>query len=428
MLNDLFIENLVHEIKTITDDYLATQPSPIILDQLTSYVCFILKQVYDKKKSKYFYKEIIEQLIMYNIPYLNNIYDFDLNEKELDNINQQLEYLDQLILPEQRSAEWFESRMNSIGASELATIFDKNPFCNKKKFILKKCGYKNPDEEKNISIHCLHGVKFEEVIQKLYAKRNNTVLKEYGSIPHPKYSFIRASPDGISKEGVMVEIKAPFQREILGLPPIYYWFQMQQQLEVCNLNRCDFLECKIVEYSWNDFLEDNYNGDYTLTTDGLEKGLIIEYKNVGETNPWNIYGYYYPEIGLTIAQHKVWVHNMKKQLITDELKDFVRVIPWKINKYSCISIYRNKSWWKNNIPIIKNFWNELLLYKKNGYENLIPKKKIKKKHSPKYYDFLEINDSDTEIEFNDTKIVKKNYTKKRKRKSPKSYQFIEIDE
>ena len=41
---------------------------------------------------------------------------------------------------------------------------------------------------------------------------------------------------------------------------------MQQQLEVCDLNRCDFLECKIVEYSWNEFVEDNFNGNFTKLT------------------------------------------------------------------------------------------------------------------------------------------------------------------
>ena len=420
MLNDIFIINLNREIKEICNDYMNTQHSPILLDQLVSYTCFILKQIYDKKKSKYFYAEIIEQLIFENIEYLNNKYSFKLDTSQQNNILNQLDFINKLVLPEQRSAEWFESRMNSIGASELATVFNKNPFCSKKKFILKKCGYIDPNANKNISIHCLHGVKFEEVIQKLYAKRNNTILKEYGSIPHPKYSFIRASPDGITKEGVMVEIKAPFQREILGLPPIYYWFQMQQQLEVCDLNRCDFLECKIVEYSWNEFVEDNFNGNFTKTSENLEKGLILEYKNVGETNPWSIHGYFYADLGLSLEEHKNWVHKTKQKLLNDNLKTFSRVIPWKINKYSCIPIYRNKYWWKNSIPIIENFWDELLLYKKNGYDSLIPDSKVKKKKTPTCYDFLEINDSDTE-ETNKHKPKKKKYF-------TKSYDFIEDNE
>lgn len=415
MENGNFIEKLYIEIYDISNDYISNCDIPIILDDLVSYICFILKNIYDKKNSKYFYKEIIEQLVLIKFPYLNNKYSFNLNNKEFELISGQVKYLNKLKLPEQRSAEWFESRINSIGASELATVFNKNPFCSKKKFILKKCGYNDPDKDKNISIHCLHGVKFEEVIQKIYSKRNNTILKEYGSIPHQKYSFIRASPDGITDDGIMLEIKAPFQRKILGIPPIYYWFQMQQQLEVCNLNKCDFLECKIIEYSWDEFLKDNFEGDYTKTLDNMEKGIIIEYKNVGETNPWNIYGYVYPEIGLSVIQYKSWVSETKNQILKDPLKDFVRVTPWKIIKYSCIAIYRNKFWWQNNIPIIKNFWDELILYKKNGYSELIPIKKIKKKKPPQCYDFLETNDSDTEIE----------QVNKFKKPSLKCYDFIE---
>ena len=72
----------------------------------------------------------------------------------------------------------------------------------------------------------------------------------------------------------------------------------------------------------------------------------------------------------------------------------MRIIPWKITKYSCISIYRNKYWWNNNLIFIKDFWNEVLLYKNNGYKDLLPPKKAKKKFSPPSYDFLETSDSE----------------------------------
>ena len=205
MKDDIFINNLNREIQDICTDYIANQQPPIIIDQLVSYTCFILKQIYDIKKSKYFYKEIIEQLIFEKMSYLNNKYTFELSDNDKDHILNQIKYLNDLVLPEQRSAEWFESRMNSIGASELATVFSKNPFCNKKKFILKKCGYKDPNADKNISIHCLHGIMFEEVIQKIYSLRTGKEIKEYGSIPHQDYDFVRASPDGITSDGTMLD-------------------------------------------------------------------------------------------------------------------------------------------------------------------------------------------------------------------------------
>ena len=38
----------------------------------------------------------------------------------------------------------------------------------------------------------------------------------------------------------MLEIKCPTKRPITGFIPEYYHYQVQGQLEVCNLNYCDF--------------------------------------------------------------------------------------------------------------------------------------------------------------------------------------------
>ena len=39
-----------------------------------------------------------------------------------------------------------------------------------------------------------HGVKYEDVAIYMYELRNDVVVKEYGCIPHKKYSFVGASP------------------------------------------------------------------------------------------------------------------------------------------------------------------------------------------------------------------------------------------
>ena len=139
----------------------------------------------------------------------------------------------------------------------------------------------------------------------------------------------------------MLEIKCPYTREIKGIPPIYYWYQMQQQLKVCKLNECDFLECNIKEYnSWYEFENDNYNGDYTKNSMNLEKGVIIEYLNVNEEDPWNIYGYIYPpKLDMTINEIYDWHKKIQIDLekdtyiykVLDEVKkNQIRVILRKI--------------------------------------------------------------------------------------------------
>ena len=46
----------------------------------------------------------------------------------------------------------------------------------------------------------------------------------------------------------MLEIKNIVNREITGIPLKAYWVQMQMQMEVCELDKCDFLETRFLEY------------------------------------------------------------------------------------------------------------------------------------------------------------------------------------
>lgn len=152
---------------------------------------------------------------------------------------------------------------------------------------------------------------------------------------------------------------------------------MQHQLNVCKLNKCDFLECKIEEYnSWDEYKQDsNHN---------LEKGIIIEYINKNEIDPWRKKSWIYPEnIKMSLDDIYIWISKVKYELSLDENKEFSRIIPWKLIQYSCFRVYRNYNWWNNNFKIIENFWNLVLKYRENGYNELIPKKRTKKNEKKK---------------------------------------------
>lgn len=353
------------------------------IDEIIEYVYIIMVELYNKK---YIYKEYLEQIVSEYFPDYNKNYEFIDDKEKHSKIVKELIKKPQ---SEQRSEQWHLERKNSIGASELASIFNKNPFCSFNKLIIKKSGEENSKFETNK--YCEHGIKYEYIAQLLYTEKNDCNIIEFGSLPHNNHTFIRASPDGITETGIMLEIKVPLCREIVGLPPIYYWYQMQQQLEVCNLNVCDFLECKIEEYiNWNDFLTDNYDGDYRKTKDNMEKGIILEY--IDNTN----YKYIYPEKILTSYNYKKdWeshiyqsVKILKKKLSQNQI--FSRVISWKLTKYSCISVYRNENWWKNNFSQISDYWNKILHYRKIGCQSLIKPKKLKiKKKEPINYNFIE---------------------------------------
>jgi hypothetical protein len=151
----------------------------------------------------------------------------------------------------------------------------------------------------------------------------------------------------------MLEIKCPLSRPIYGIPPIYYWYQMQIQLEVANLPRCDFLECKIVEKEEEEFLEllNEYNIKKTV-----EVGFIIQVldKNKNKDN-----FIYYP-YNSNITEFKNWEENEINEILKDNNKEYIKTIYWVLEEYGLCKIYRDIDWYNNNIEHLTNFWNEVL--------------------------------------------------------------------
>jgi putative phage-type endonuclease len=125
--------------------------------------------------------------------------------------------------------------------------------------IYEKCQpLKSFDEDEEVKMvntnTAMHwGQKYEPLSVMIYEAKYGTKVEDFGCIQHPIYKFLGASPDGIviNKEsqryGRMLEIKNPVSREITGIPKKEYWTQMQLQMEVCDLDECDFLETKFKE-------------------------------------------------------------------------------------------------------------------------------------------------------------------------------------
>ena len=284
------------------------------------------------------------------------------------NINKKILKLKNLPQPEQRTPEWYEFRHSLITASSLWKIFGTQS--QKNQLIYEKCSeYK---EHKNCSLDSpLHwGQKYEPVSIQLYEKEYNTEIQDFGCIRHDIYNFIGASPDGINckidndRFGRMLEIKNIFNREITGIPKFEYWIQMQIQMETCDLNECDFLETKFIEYeSFNDFNED---GEFTISKDGKKKGIIMQFNNEN-----GIY-YEYPELDLSEEEFLKWE---QKMLLKNNNSIWICNIYWKLEIISNILVLRNKLWFSQNIEEIKDFWNLIEKEKIYGFEHRAPKKR-----------------------------------------------------
>jgi putative phage-type endonuclease len=348
------INEIKNDIHNICEECFSSN-IPFLLDEITQYTYDILitNNDYD---SKNIYIEYIRQIIAELYP---NKYGHYYHDFKIVDMSHQVEYLKTVPQPIQRTEEWYRMKQNTIGASECAVIFGANPYDTLNSFIIKKCA---SNEINNRGCQFTqHGIKYEPIIQQLYTLRTGEQLLEFGSITHHRINFISASPDGITPTGVMIEIKAPPKRIITGIPPIYYWYQMQQQLQVCKLKKVDFVECKIDEYeSYNDFQNDN----------NIDKGVIIEYLIDDKIN------YVYPDTILKLNKIEEWMLDVDNKIPTNGI--FSRFIYWKLITYSCVEVWRDDIWWANNINKYYETWKKVEYHRHNGYEELLPKKRIAK--------------------------------------------------
>ena len=171
--------------------------------------------------------------------------------------------------------------------------------------------------------------------------------------------------------GRMLEIKNIFNREINGIPKKEYWIQMQLQMEVCELNECDFLETRFIEYDdETSFIND---GTFNLSNNGKQKGIIILFidtdgKPVYEYSPWNIDKNKYLE----------WEKNIFNK---NKTLNWFKNIYWKLDEVSCVLVERNKNWFNKSKEILSDFWKELNHIKNNKLllDNLLNSKISKNK-------------------------------------------------
>ena len=327
----------------------------------------VYKYLENEVISKMDYESDLVNYIVENI-YNNLVISLDTNITKkyiqnrlsnIENYKKQLQIIKEIPMIIQRSDEWFNVRKNLITASDMAQALNKGKFGSQKDFFIKKIN--NLVENSNTyvqsdNVALLWGVKYEEVANKIYMKRNKVEVFEFGLIKHPTLDCFGASPDGISELGIMLEIKCPFKRKIDGSIPDQYWMQIQGQLEVCDLEECDYLECKLRQYNNEDaFLSDSHT-DYILTKDLNEKGIVIEYKKNGERN------YLYSELNKTNSELIEW----KEDIITEfDYTTEYEIIYWRLDKYFCTRVYRDKEFFNKNIDNLKFLWSKILYYSKN---------------------------------------------------------------
>lgn len=321
------------------------------------------------------------------------------NKDNLKKMRNKVKALQKKPQPEQRTPEWFKARQCRVTASEAASCLTKsqkvcetyanefnitnfkynenealNPYEKKVDYIIKKCEGFFGEAKFRDTVFTLWGKKYEEIACRLYSKINNARVIEFGLVAHGRLKWLAASPDGITEDGIMLEIKCPKSRKIDDkCPPLYYWIQTQIQLEVCDLDFCDFFECEIAEITEQEFID-------VIPIEYQDKGVLLQIIS-DASEPKFLYPP--PEL-LSTEDYMNWM-----KINMEQNPNMYIPFYYHVTKYHNFRIKRSKEWFNLNKKDIKNTW-ELIIRLQNNKEDFLKYKEsihlIKSKKFLEQYD------------------------------------------
>ena len=297
-------------------------------------------------------------------------------------------------MPAQKSVGWHAMRRNRIGGSECGTVLNMNKHQSQYTFILDKV--LGAEFKGNAATY--HGNVFEDVVRMIYEYNNDVHTEEFSSMPHKTNSILAASPDGIVSPycrdmitptklvGRMLEIKCPTMRRIQysgdikdTICPVYYWCQIQQQLECLDLDECDFIQCNIERYgSRQEWLADTHpQCNFKSAKYGNPRGIAIELipSKLSECD-YNEKGFY---SDMTVWAKTKCLFPEKIDLTCKELDDWIltqldnlpwgytlhKIIYWRLVEQNCTLILRNKEWFASQLPLYNRIWNYVAYLREN---------------------------------------------------------------
>lgn len=302
--------------------------------------------------------QIYNDIINNNVSTIDSQKDdsYENRKQQLKKYIATLEELKKIPLIKQRTIEWLEARKTRLTASEL-----EDAIRDKSLRLAKKKAHVVCDNTNYNAIPALKwGTMFESMAIRCYIQdmKYKNVF-EFGLLLDKNHPHFGASPDGINDLGIMVEIKCPYSREIKdGYIPSKYYTQMQGQLAVCELNECDYIECKFVTYeSIYKYVNDIFENFENST---VNHGIIAEYQNINDGE----YKYLYSKQDLISSKA---IDDINKQVyeFKDENYKLLKLTPWRMDKMNIQRVYFDEKLWEKTKPQITNFWEKVEECKNN---------------------------------------------------------------
>lgn len=143
--------------------------------------------------------------------------------------------------PDQRTAEWYESRKGRITASRVGAILGLSKYRTAADVLRDMVReYFGAPREFVGNEATAYGEAHEGDALAAYEHRYAVMVEPCGLIPHPEHDFLAASPDGLVGADGLVECKCPF-RARYTTPSAEYVAQMQLQMLCTGRAWCDFV-------------------------------------------------------------------------------------------------------------------------------------------------------------------------------------------
>jgi hypothetical protein len=263
---------------------------------------------------------------------------------------------------EQRTQDWYTEAQRMLTASQFATILQTG--LTRGRLVMEKASGCLDTSQRRTVVESSQlnpftwGIRFEPIVNQIYCHLTGTIVKDMGRLKHQVDPRLAASPDGMVVAGPneclgrFVEFKAPVTRKLNGAVPKDYMTQMQIQMEVGNVEECDYLEVK-----------------FSSTYQGKVPELKAEK--------------YFGEIYIVEAENET-LRYMYSPLNTVGLTPILRpnervleTVPWATSEFYCVTVPRSRSWFASVQPAINSFWKDVELAKQGLF--VLPESSRKKK-------------------------------------------------
>jgi hypothetical protein len=247
----------------------------------------------------------------------------------------------------QRTPAWYLQGKQVLTASEFATLYGSPRAVGQ--MVMSKVPPTEPVASLSNRLACITsemgpfdwGVRFEPVVKQVLATKWGAAIAESGRIMHPTDSNLAASPDGFimaatdtARVGRLLEIKCPIRRVIGEGVPFEYWCQMQIQMEVADIDECDYVEVKLASpYKDTKYVEPVDEKDAKGTVWIFQCGDTCELKyayTVKEKEEWEALGWF-----------------------------CIEMVPWHLDQFFSTTVQRDRVWFESTAEKRAEFWRKV---------------------------------------------------------------------